>query len=452
MRPGAKREDSFSALFYYSSVKMKPLIALLTSALTGASLILTACSDTPSPAEATATSPVTQSAATAITTAPSITAPAGQPVHITIWHQWDGARLDAISQVLRDYEATHAGVTIELSKPDDIVSALTTATKAGQGPDIISWSNDQIGEQALKGNIVALNDEGVTDAFMKSAYEPVAVKGVAARGKLWALPETQEAIALIYNKNTVSDKYLPKNLNDLLDKARAYQKDTGKVLVCNEGFGDPDALRVAPIYFGFGVPAYIDETGKDYVGGTEMLKGAEWLAGMAKVSLHKNNYGVCNAGLKDGTVGMWWTGPWAINDIEANGIDYGVLPMGKPFVSLKVMMIGKNALDRKTDKAALEVVKYFTSAEVQTKLAIANRTIPAASAALKSADIARLPAVSGFAAAAAAGIPMSTSPFARAQWDPVGVASALVWVGAQTPAEAMADADKQIKTAIGQMK
>ena len=447
-------------------VKRNYPVMLLTTALMGASLILAGCGDTPTPAGAPATTSTTQrtsiatTAATTATTAtvteytgtPDAAMPIAHPTHITIWHQWDGWRLDAIRQALREYEATHPDVTIVLSKPDDIAGALATAAKAGQGPDIISWSSDQIGEQALKGTIVALNDEGINDAFMQSTYEPAAAKGVVARGKIWALPETQEAMALVYNKSIIGNTYLPKNLNDLLDKARAYQKDTGKVLVCNEGFSDPDALHVAPIYFGYGVPAYIDETGKDYVGSPEMLKGAEWLANMAKVSLRNNSYGVCNEGLKYGTVGMWWTGPWALNDIEANGVDYGILPMGKPFVSLKVMMIGRNAHDSKTTKTALDVMKYFTSAAVQQKLAVANRTIPAASAAIKSADIAKLPAMSGFAAAAAVGIPMSTSPYARAQWDPVGVASALVWLGAQTPAKAMADADKQIKAAIGQMK
>jgi arabinogalactan oligomer/maltooligosaccharide transport system substrate-binding protein len=434
-----------------------PFITLLTL-LIGASVILTACGD------ATATAPTPTSAQDALPTTPLAPTAAlviknpeaikatGASTYITIWHQWDGTDLAAISQAFKDYEATHPGVTIELSKPDDIAGALSTASKSGTGPDIISWSSDQIGEQALHGNIIALNELGVTPAYLQSTYEPAAAKGVAARGKIYALPETQETLALIYNKDTVGDKYLPKNLTDLLDKAKAYQQDTGKVLVCNEGFSDPDALRVAPIYFGFGVPAYIDETGKDYVGTPEMLKGAEWLASMAKVSLRQNNRGACSAGLKDGAVGMWWTGPWAIGDIEANGVNYGILPMGKPFVSLKVMMIGKNAPDRKTDKAALDIIKYFTSADVQKRLAVANRTIPAAIAALKSAEIAKLLPVSGFATAAEAGVPMSTSPYARAQWDPVGLASALVWVGAQKPAEAMADAEKQIKAAIGQMK
>jgi arabinogalactan oligomer/maltooligosaccharide transport system substrate-binding protein len=407
---------------------------------------------TDTPAAAATDTPAAEAAATSTATAePTATTRPGA-TKITIWHQWDGAYLDAIKAAFADYEKAHPDVQIDLSKPNDVQNALNVAIPAGQGPDIIGWANDAIGNQALKGNIVDLGSLGIDEAYLKSIYEPAAVAGVTWQGKIWALPETEEAIALVYNKDLVTDKYLPTDLKDLLTKATAFQKDTGKPLVCNQGFGASDAYHVAPIYFGFGVPSYVDETGQAYMTTTEAIQAAQWLADMSKVSLKENSYDICNAALKEGKVGMWWTGPWAIAAIEENKVNYGILPMGKPFVGIKTMMISKNAVDRGTSSIALDIIKYYTSADVQKKLALVNKTIPAQTAALKDPDVAKLASVVGFGAAANVGVPMSPSPFSSAQWDPVGKASTAVWTGAQAPDAAMADAQKAIDDAVANMK
>jgi arabinogalactan oligomer/maltooligosaccharide transport system substrate-binding protein len=97
-------------------------------------------------------------------------------------------------------------------------------------------------------------------------------------------------------------------------------------------------------------------------------------------------------------------------------------------------------------------MKYFTSAEVQAKLALTNKTVPAATAALQNPEVAALPTLAGFGAALNTGVPMANTPFASAQWGPVGEASVAIWTGAQTPAEALAAAQQAIEAAIMQMK
>lgn len=372
-----------------------------------------------------------------------------------MWNQWDGAYLEAIEQAFRDYEAARPNVKIDLSKPEDVKNALTVAIPAGEGPDIIGWANDAIGEQALNGNIVALNDFGVDKGFLESNYEPAAVAGVQWSDLIWGLPESQEGIALVYNKTLVTDEYLPKdpfNFEDLYEKAKKFKEDTGNVLVCNQGFGGSDAYHVSPIYFGFGVPAYVDEDGKAYMNTPEAIAAAEWLKKFSTVSFAENSYDICNAALAEGKTGMWWTGPWAVAGVEASGVDYGILPMGSPFVGIKVLMMSKNAVDRGNAEIALDIMKYFTSAEVQKKIALVNKTIPAATGALKDPEVATLGAVVGFGAALNLGVPMSPSPYSSAQWGPVGDASAAIWTGAQEPVAAMEAAQAAIEEAVAGMQ
>ncbi len=403
----------------------------------------------PPPAEATK-APAEPTAVPAEPTAVPMT-----ETTITIWNQWDGKYLEAIEQVFTDYETAHPGVVIDLSKPEDVKNALTVAIPAGEGPDIIGWANDAIGEQALNGNIVAVSDYGITADFLSSTYEPAAVNGVTWMGSIWGLPETQEGIALIYNKDLVTEEYLPADpldFEDLLAKATKFQEDTGNVLVCNQAFGGNDAYHMSPIFFGFGVPAYVDEEGKGYLNTPEAIAAAEWLKKFAVVSYAENSYDICNAALAEGKVGMWWTGPWAVAGVEESGVNYGILPMGRPFVGIKTLLLTKNAVDRGNTDLAIDIMKYFTSAEVQKKLSLVNKTIPAATAALQDAEVSQLAAVVGYGTALNLGVPMSPSPFSSAQWDPVGAASGAIWTGAQEPVAAMEAAQLALEEKVAAMQ
>ena len=81
-----------------------------------------------------------------------------------------------------------------------------------------------------------------------------------------------------------------------------------------------------------------------------------------------------------------------------------------------------------------------------------NKTIPAPTAALNDPEVVALAALAGFGASLNLGIPMANTPFAAAQWGPVGDATTAVWNGSQSPDEAMAAAQKAIEEAIAQIK
>jgi arabinogalactan oligomer/maltooligosaccharide transport system substrate-binding protein len=300
-----------------------------------------------------------------------------------------------------------------------------------------------------------LNDFGIDREYLDSNFEPAAVYGVIWQDTIWALPESQESIALVYNIDTLPSRYLPRDpfdFEDLYQKAEQYQEDTGKVLVCNQGFGASDAYHVAPIYFGFGVPSYIDDEGNVYIDSPDMIKAGEWLRKFASVSFQENSYEICQAALVEGEAAMWWTGPWAIAGLEREGVNYGIVPMGRPFVGIKTLMLTTNAVQRGHYETALDVMKYFTSAEAQITLALNNKTIPANSAALRDSRVAALQTLQGFGEAAAIGIPMANTPFAGAQWGPVGDASAAIWSGAQSPQDALREAQKAAEEAVDSIR
>jgi arabinogalactan oligomer/maltooligosaccharide transport system substrate-binding protein len=438
---------------------MKKTLFSLLAVLVVMSLIISACGPTPVPTEAPAGEP-TEAAVEEPVEEPEeepTEEPAGEPVTISIWHQWSGDYLNTIEEALNGYTELHPNVTIDISRPEDTSNALSVAIPAGEGPDIIGWANDQIGQQALAGNIVPLGDYGIDLTFLNSTYEPAAVRGVVWQDQIWGLPESQEGIAIVYNKELVSEEYLPSDpmdFEDLLAKATAFYEDTGKYLVCNQALGnvDGDAYHAAPIYFGHGVPEYVDDQGNAYMNTPEAIAAAEWMAKFSEVAPAETSHEICQTMITEGGAGAWWTGPWAIADLETAGIDYGIIPMGKPFVGIKTMLLSQNAVDRGNEAVALDIMKYFTSGEVQAQLAAANKTIPAPTGAMMDPDVQALPTLRGFGASLNLGVPMANTPFASAQWAPVGNATTAVWTGAQAPEEAMQAAQEAIEQAIEDMQ
>jgi arabinogalactan oligomer/maltooligosaccharide transport system substrate-binding protein len=373
---------------------------------------------------------------------------------LTIWHDWDSAHMEAITGQLDAYLEVHPDVKLDLLKPVDMRDALDASTSdEGRGPDIVVWTNDRIGELAVAGYIVPLDGYGVDRAFLERTYEPAAAQGVIWQDQIWALPQTQEGIALVYDREAIGDTELPQDLPGLLEAAAAYHEaHPDKYLVCNQGFGGLDAFHVAPVYLGFGVPSYVDEQGQAYLNTPEALEAGRWLADFSMVSPAEPSYEYCQAALVEGIVAMWWTGPWAIPGLEAARVDYGILPMGRPFVRLHTLMLTRNAVDQGSAEVAVDLMRFFTGPEVQQALTLANRTIPAQTAALRHPEVAGLAMVAGFGEALNEGVPLANAPFASAQWGPVGEASFAIWTGAQTPQAALQRAQTALQAAVSQMK
>jgi len=85
---------------------------------------------------------------------------------------------------------------------------------------------------------------------------------------------------------------------------------------------------------------------------------------------------------------------------------------------------------------------------VQRRLTLANRTIPANTAALNDPDVQALYDIAQFGASVNLGTPVGNHPYANCQWGPVGDATMAIWDGTQTPEEAMNAAQAAIEDCV----
>jgi len=366
-----------------------------------------------------------------------------EPATITIWHQWSGAQLQILEPKIQAYLQFSPTISVNLVPVLDIEQALAE-TVPGEEPDIVAGSMQDLSALVAAGRLAPLDGFGLDRAALAARTTESALDGATYLDRIWALPYAQSGLALVYNKALVPEAYLPtdpNDLNDLLEKVMAFKREfLSQYMLCNAGFGHADAYYLAPIYFGFGLPAYVDETGRAYLDTPEAQAAGQWLATISPAVSPEQGEELCMAAFTEGSVGMWWTGPEWLPAIEAAGIDYGVLPMGRPYIETYGLAITQQALDRGRADLALELIQHLAGPDAQRQLALSGAGIPVDPAVLAEPEIAALPAVSGYVAALSRGVPLRMGPATTAQWEAVGAASEAMWYRAQTPEEALVEA------------
>ena len=384
-----------------------------------------------------------------------------QPITLTVWGAYNPKTQSAYKTLFSDYTAQHPEVKIVFSDTNfldsliaDIADPLKAAVDAGQGPDIVIMpTSTTISE--IEGSILPLNNYGINEDWLRSVYDPVAANNVIYKRQIWGLPLNLLGIAIFYNKDLVDRDNFPADpldFNSLRDAMVDYYTANDQPLLCvQDMIEEGSAFFLAPVFFGHGLPTYIDEEGRVYLKNPQAEEALTWLVSVKPYMLKDNGYEQCHNAFINRETAAMWTGYWFTGDFQQAGIDYGILPMGKPAVNSDMIMLTTNAVERHHTDEALAVMKYFTSPMAQKKAAleIRNCYIPAQTDALEDETFLSDENLAGYAAALRLGVSIiHNHRLLDLQWVPIADAVKAAWEGEMTPAEALAEAQSQIENEV----
>jgi arabinogalactan oligomer/maltooligosaccharide transport system substrate-binding protein len=431
---------------------MKMKLSTLFGMLVIISMMLSACGAPSTSAPAQTEPPAATAAAEATPTLPPPDVLGSGDTKIVIWHRWEGEYYKAMQKIFSDY-ATQNNIQIELLLVQDVANRAALAVPAGQGPDIIAWVNDRVGDSALSGIIQPLDEYGVDEAYLRENFAPVAVEAMLYDGKVYGIPESLEAMTFIYNKALISEEELPKTTDDLIAAAKTYNQPPDKYLFVYNA--QADIYASAAWFQGMGV-TLVKPDGTTDVGNEDSVKAAALIQNFSEIMPKELDYGTSDALFKDGKAAIILNGPWSIADYQAAGIDIGLAPIptlsasgkpGAPFVGVKCLMLAANS---KNPEAAVELMKHYGSAEVQADLARVNKQVPAN---LEAQEQVKDDAtIAAFIAQAANGRPMPSTEFIAAMWTPFNSMVTAIWTGATTPEEAVKDGAALFEEAVVDLK
>ncbi|HOP94738.1 MAG TPA: maltose ABC transporter substrate-binding protein [Dictyoglomaceae bacterium] len=373
-----------------------------------------------------------------------------QTSKITIW--CSEKQVEILQRLGEEFKAKY-GVSVDVQYVEfgSIKSNFLTAAPQGKGADIIVGAHDWVGELAVNGLL-----EPIPSFKDQKNFYDTALSAFTYGGKLYGLPYSMEAIALIYNKDYV--KSAPRSMDSLITTAKrvntAYK---GKV----RGFVTSAAefYYVAPVLFGFGgyvfkdTPKGLDVTDIG-LANPGAIKGAKlWKRFIDEGLLTSgDNYQIMDSMFKEGKAAMIINGPWAVKDYKDAGINYGVAAIpevekgkpAKPFVGVQGFMINSKSPNKVLARDFL--TNFVATKDTMYKIYLADPRLPSRKDVLPL--VKDNPDILGFTKSASNGIPMPNVPEMAAVWGAMNDALNLIINGKATPEDALNNAVKTIQAQI----
>jgi arabinogalactan oligomer / maltooligosaccharide transport system substrate-binding protein len=336
---------------------------------------------------------------------------------LTIWA--DSVREPVLSGISIAFaEETGVAVEVHVMPFDDIVAQVMALAPAGKGPDIFIGAHDRLGQLVSSG--VA---EPVDLTDKKASLRPVSVDAFSYAGQTYGLPYLTQGAALFYNKGLVANGVPPATWSDLKAQASTFQAaDASRLGYCLQ---QADAYHSYPLLTGFGGYVFGRSTdgsydpadvGLDSPGG---LASAAELDAMVKAGIVRAgaDYATCLTMMTSARSMFWVTGPWALPDFAASGIDFGVAPIPamagvpRPFVGAQGLMVSHFAANR--EAAQKYLLDYIATDEVMLQLWEADPRLPAWNAVANSIVD---PNMAAFIASVDTGDPVPAIPEMSGAW------------------------------------
>lgn len=377
---------------------------------------------------------------------------ASRPGVLTIWA--DVTRAPILAELGVQFEAEF-GIPVEVQEVPfgEIRTKFAVAAPAGTGPDIIIGPHDWIGELIADGLLEPLPFlRALQDQFV-----PISLGAFTWGGEIYGLPYLTEAIGIIYNRDLVPA--VPATYQEFIALARELTDPAAGRHGFLTNIPQPDPFHSFPFFTAFGGYIFGQEEGVldpcDVGLDTEgAIRGGQLIldlitGGIVPVG---TDYGAMTGLFNTGQAAMILTGPWAVADARAAGINYGIarLPtiegqVMRPFVGVHGFMISSFSVNKLTAMIFLE--EFVATKETKLALYEADPRNPAFLPAL--AVVEADPDVAAWAAIAADGIPMPAIPEMAAVWGAWGDALTLIVTQQMSPEAALRDAATRIRGAIG---
>jgi len=362
---------------------------------------------------------------------------------LTIWINGDKG-YNGLAEIGKKFEAD-TGVKVTVAHPDDAPGKFQQAASTGSGPDVFFWPHDRYGDWVDAGLLTEIKPS----AALKAGVDDFAWDAVTIKGKIYGYPISVEAVGLIYNKDLVPVP--PKTWEEIpaLDKKL---QESGKHAILWD---------YNNTYFTWGILASQGAYAFKYEGGKYDIKdtgvgsdGAKAAAKMIKGLITDGHmpkgadYGVMDAAFNKGEVAMVINGPWAWDNMEKSGINYGVtyIPSlngkaAKPFVGVLAGAINSSSPNK--DLAVEFLEKYVSTVE---GLKTINKDVPLGAVALKELQktLSSDPRIAATFANAKAGEPMPNVAAMGKFWSAMATSLTNITSGRQPVDKALTAAAKRI--------
>ncbi len=387
---------------------------------------------------------------------------------ITLWHGINPPPNRDVFQVLVDrFNREHPDVQVEslyVGQAEQQLPKILAAVVGNAPPDLL-WFNATITGQLVELDAIRPLDDWLAASPVKNEIDPALFESMEYQGHTWSVPFGTNNVGVFYRPSlfkAAGITQLPQTWDELRSLARKLTIDkNGDKRIDQHGMFLPLGkgefavfLWLPFMWSGGGEMVSADKqhpAAMENSGAIASLQFWQNLIadGSVILSLPERGFEVDN--FLAGKVAMQLTGPWALGQLKATGVDFDVFPIPED-VRRATAIGGENLFVMKTtperEKAALKFAEYVASQQFQTEWAIGTGYLPINMLARQSekyqAFVAQQPAVKVFLSQAQYGRSRPIFPGYNRLSESLGRALEAVLLGKSSPTEALKTAQQRL--------
>jgi multiple sugar transport system substrate-binding protein len=310
---------------------------------------------------------------------------AAGPVELSLWTVFTGSDGDILREIVDQYNESNGKditVNLDIMPNDQLQQKLPAAISTGTAPDFALFGVEFLPTYQASGSL-----EDISDFWDKTGVDPGnyldrVVQLSQVDGKTYGTPMQYNLQYLYWNKDLFKAAGLdPEKPPATLDQLADYAVKLTDPSKNQFGLALPvDAASYPQFFWANGGDIDDPAANANLLDSPENLATLEWAADLAvakKVSPQAVTGPEADTMLQNGQVAMYMSGPWQINGLRAQGVDFGVGPV--PAGSAGAFspeggcayMIPKGSDAAKRD-ATYDFMAHWLSDEIMTEWSVRN--------------------------------------------------------------------------------
>jgi len=316
----------------------KLLCSVLVTAMTAT--LLTGCGGAAETGKEAAQAPAaaeeTAEAEASETEAPKVEEQDGgeaEPVTLQFWNVFTGSDGDILREIVDNYNATNTdNITIQMDiMPNDTLQQkLPAAIATGTAPDMVLFGVENIAPYVSNDSLEDISDFWDVTGVDQSNFLENVTELSYVDGKLYGTPMQYNVSYLYWNKDLFEAAGLdPETPPATMEELAEYAEKLTDPSKNQYGLALPTNVTYMQFLWANGGDANDPATNKNLLDSEENLKTLEWLQDLTvnkKVSPENVTGSDADAMLQAGQIAMYMSGPWQINGLREQGINFGIAP------------------------------------------------------------------------------------------------------------------------------
>ena len=257
----------------------------------------------------------------------------GEKIKLQFWNVFTGSDGDILREIVYNYNKTNTDnieIQMDIMPNDQLQQKLPAAIATGTAPDFVLFGVENIAPYVSNDSLEDISDFWDVTGVDKSNILENVLELSHVDGKLYGTPMQYNVSYLYWNKDLFKEAGLdPEKAPATLDELAEYAVKLTNPEKNQFGLALPTSVTYMQFLWANGGDANDPATNTNLLDSEENLKTLEWLQDLTvnkKVSPSSITGPEADTMLQAGQIAMYMSGPWQINGLREQGINFGIAP------------------------------------------------------------------------------------------------------------------------------